>query len=271
MSSAFIYICWIDIAAAVVLLGSDLCIFLSLWRHFSHLNMSEPADKRSTTFVHRKEKCLVTVAKQDVTHAPLPNTDHYLERSLAQLLPVSTLLQLELERFSGAGLWWLTWPTSLKHSFVPHINSNALRRKRKWIEKKTCIAVRILRMKAVINRDQIQGEKGKMIKVRMEKSETCRHGNEGPAVVPEEDRCMLGHIGTAVSLDTWAHHRLWELCPSTQTTAAQQVMWDMHLEFLGAGWCHRVSHKLEFLSSKILKPTDKLRKSKHVIVFDCPI
>lgn len=178
MSSAFIYICWIDIAAAVVLLGSDLCIFLSLWRHFSHLNMSEPADKRSTTFVHRKEKCLVTVAKQNVTHAPLPNTDHYLERSLAQLLPVSTLLQLELERFSGAGLWWLTWPTSLTHSLVPHINSNALTRKIKWIEKKTCIAVRILRMKAVINRDQIQGEKGKMIEVRMEKSETCRHGNE---------------------------------------------------------------------------------------------
>lgn len=61
-------------------------------------------------------------------------------------------------------------------------------------------------MKTVIDRDWIQGEKGKTIKVRMEKSETCRHGNEVLSLGKAKQWCQRRSgvcWGTWVQLSAW--------------------------------------------------------------------
>jgi len=59
---------------------------------FSSQQTSELAGKWFKFISAQKGKCLVTVAQQDVTHAPLPNADHYGERGLAHLIPAVMLL-----------------------------------------------------------------------------------------------------------------------------------------------------------------------------------
>lgn len=60
----------------------------------SSQQMSELADKGFKFISAQKGKCLETAAEQDATHAPLPNADRRLERSLAHLLPAVPLLHL---------------------------------------------------------------------------------------------------------------------------------------------------------------------------------
>lgn len=95
-------------------------------------------------------------------------------------------------------------------------------------------------MKTVINRDRIKGEKGKMVKVRMEKSETCRHGNEVLSLGrPSSDArggqvyvgahgysCEPGCVSSSPVVRTVSQH------PNCCCTAGYA---DPHLDFLGAG------------------------------------
>lgn len=54
---------------------------------FPSQQMAELVDKQFNFISAEKGKCLKTTVEQDVPHAPLPNADGYLDRSLAQLIP----------------------------------------------------------------------------------------------------------------------------------------------------------------------------------------